>query len=189
MIKKYKTTYARGGPISTIVAVTVAKVLISRNPELELQHIDLDSSSWAKSLFQRMGFVRRMKTTGKPEIPPGAKKEAELLYLHDIVAYIKEYDIPSNLVMNLDQTPLKYVPVSHHTLAKKGKKSVAIAGSSDNRSITGTFIITLDGKFLQLQLIYGGKTEQSLPRFKFPDNFTLSANPKHFNNTEESIKS
>ena len=188
-VQNYLRSYrSRGGPISTIVAVTVAKVLISRNPELELQHIDLDSSSWAKSLFKRMGFVRRMKTTGKPEIPPGAKKEAELLYLHDIVAYIEEYNISPNLVMNLDQTPLKYVPVSHHTLAKKGEKSVAITGSSDKRSITGTFTITLDGKFLPLQLIYGGKTKQSLPRFKFPDSFTLSTNLKHFSNTEESIK-
>ena len=188
-VQNYLRSYrSRGGPISTIVAVTVAKVLIARNPELELQHIDLDSSSWAKSLFKRMGFVRRMKTTGKPEIPAGAKKEAELLYLHDIISYIEEHNIPSNLVMNLDQTPLKYVPVSHHTLAKKGDKSVAIAGSSDKRSITGTFTITLDGKFLPLQLIYGGKTKQSLPRFKFPESFSLSTNPKHFSNTEESIK-
>ena len=72
-------------------------------------------------------------------------------------------------IMNLDQTPLKYIPVSHHTLAKKGNKSVAIAGSSDKRSITGTFTITLDGKFLPLQLIYGGKTKQSLLRYKFPE--------------------
>ena len=35
------------------------------NPHLELDHIDLDSSSWAKSLFRRMGFKKRMKTTGK----------------------------------------------------------------------------------------------------------------------------
>ena len=90
--------------------------------------------------------------------------------------------------MNLDQTPLKFVPVSHHTLAKKGTKSVAIAGSSDKRSITGTFTITLGGKFLPLQLIYGGKTKQGLPRFKFPQSFSLSTSPKHFSSTEESLK-
>ena len=39
-----------------------------------------------------------------------------------------------------------------------------------------------------MQLIYGGKTKQSLPRFKFPDRFSLSCNPKHFSNTEELIK-
>ena len=39
-----------------------------------------------------------------------------------------------------------------------------------------------------MQLIYGGKTNQSLPRFKFPDTFSLSVNEKHYSNTEESLK-
>ena len=73
-------------------------------------------------------------------------------------------------------------------MTKKGVKSVAIAGSADKRSITGTFVITLNGDFLSLQLIYGGKTKQSLPRYKFPHSFSLSVNPNHFSNTEESIK-
>ena len=90
--------------------------------------------------------------------------------------------------MNLDQTPLKYIPAMQHTMAKKNSTSVPIIGSSDKRSITGTFIITLDGQFLPMQLIYGGKTLQSLPKFKFPDSFSLSVNPKHFSNTQESIK-
>ena len=90
--------------------------------------------------------------------------------------------------MNLDQTPLKYVPTMNHTMAKKNSSSVSIIGSSDKRSITGTFIITLDGNFLPMQLIYGGKTVKSLPNFEFPESFSLSANPKHFSNTKESIK-
>ena len=32
------------------------------------------------------------------------------------------------------------------------------------------------------------KTARSLPRFKFSESFSLSVNPKHFSNTEESIK-
>ena len=39
-----------------------------------------------------------------------------------------------------------------------------------------------------MQLIYGGKTSQSLPRYRFPKGFCLSFNPKHFSNTNESIK-
>ena len=39
-----------------------------------------------------------------------------------------------------------------------------------------------------MQLIYGGKTNQSLLRFKFPESFSLSVNPKHYSNTLESIK-
>ena len=39
-----------------------------------------------------------------------------------------------------------------------------------------------------MQLIYGGKTQQSVPKFDFPDLFSLCAYPKHFSNTEESFK-
>ena len=38
-----------------------------------------------------------------------------------------------------------------------------------------------------MQLIYGGKTAQSLRKFEFPSSFSLSVNPTHFSNTKESI--
>ena len=91
-------------------------------------------------------------------------------------------------MINLDQTHLKLVQCGNNTLAKKNSTNVTIAGSADKRSITGTFSITLSGNFLPVQLIYGGKTNQSLPRYKFPDEFSLSVNEKHFSNTKESIK-
>ena len=105
-------TRSKGGLISSAIDIATAKALITRYPEYDLDHIDLDSSSWAKSLFKRMGFVKRMSTTGKVEIPEGAKRKAELTYLHDIVS-------PSCLVINLDQAPLKYIPSARQTLAKK----------------------------------------------------------------------
>ena len=43
-------------------------------------------------------------------------------------------------------------------------------------------------KFLPMQLTNVGKTAQSLPKLKFPESFSLSANPKHFSNTTESLK-
>ena len=52
----------------------------------------------------------------------------------------------------------------------------------------GAFAITLEGKCLPFQLIYGGKTSKSVPRFQFPDDFSLSVNPSHFSNTDESLK-
>ena len=100
----------------------------------------------------------------------------------------EENKVPSCFILNLDQTPLKYIPVGRQSLAKTGSKSVSIAGSTDKRSITGTFIIFLSDNFLPMQLIYGGKTKQFLPRFKFPESFFLSANPKHFSNKAESLK-
>ena len=101
IVQRYLRAYrSHGGPVNSLIAVSIAKVLIARNPQLNLDHIDLDSSYWAKSLFQRMGFTRRMKTTGKVEIPEGAKHEAELLCLHNIVTIVEEHNIPKNLKQN-----------------------------------------------------------------------------------------
>ena len=100
-----------------------------------------------------------MRTTGKVEIPECARKEAELLYLHNVFTIVEKYEIPHSLIMNLDQTLLKYIAAMNHTMAKQISKSVSIAGSLDKRSITGTFTITLNGHFLPMQLIYGGKTK------------------------------
>ena len=65
-----------------------------------------------------MGFKKGMRTTGKVEIREGAKKEAKLLYLHSIITSVKKYEIPHSLIINLDQTPLKYIPAMDHTMAK-----------------------------------------------------------------------
>ena len=65
---------------------------------------------------------------------------------------------------------------------------MTIEGSDHKRMITSTFAVTLTGNFLPMQLIYGGKINQSISRYNFPENFCLSANPKHFLNTEESLK-
>ena len=77
---------SRGDFITSVAAVSVAKALIARNPHLMLDHIDLDSSSWAKSFFRRMSFKKCMKTTGKIEIPNGERKRTNfciytILYL------------------------------------------------------------------------------------------------------------
>ena len=150
--------------------------------------VDIESTRWAKSLFTRMHFVRRRKTSSEVDIPDGARKEIEFLFLHDVVSKVEKYKIPPALIINFDQTPLKYVPVGNETLAKKGAQSVTIDGSSDKRSITGTFGISLTRDFLPMQLIYGGKTIQCLPKYKFPKHFYLSFHQKHFSNTTESLK-
>ena len=75
-----------------------------------------------------MGFIKRIKTTGKIEIPDGAKKEAQLLYLYDIVSLVDDYNIPDSLILNLDQIRLKYIQSANHSLAKKGSKSLKLQG-------------------------------------------------------------
>ena len=61
-------------------------------------------------------------------------------------------------------------------------------GNSDKRTITATFAISFKGDFMPMQLIYGGKTTKCLPRFKFPDKFSLSYNETHYSNENEACK-
>ena len=177
----------RGATITRNLVNCVANVLIARNHEL-YGHIDIDGSCYAQSLLRRMGYRRRVGASAKLEIPPGARREAELLYHYDIVQKVEDYNIPPELIIAFDQTPSKYVPVGRTTLAKKGQKDVPLKGMTDKRTITATFAVTFSGEFLPIQLIYGGKTKKSLPRFKFPASFSLSVNKTHYSNEKEAMK-
>ena len=114
--------------------------------------------------------------------------ETEFLFHHEIVTTIEKHNIPGSMIINIDQAPLKYVSTRNFTLEEKGAESFTMEGGSDKRCITETSSITFSNEFLPMQLIYGRKIVQSLPRFKFPQEFSLSANPTNFSNSSESIK-
>ena len=74
-------------------------------------------------------------------------------------------------------------------MAARGEKSVPIKGLTDKRNITLTFVVSLSGESLPMQIINGGKTTASQPRgFQFPKGFCLSQNPKHWSNEQETLK-
>ena len=150
----------KGGVANLVVAIARAKNLIAKSDLEHLKALDLENSPWTNSLFRKMGFVRLAKTTSKPEIPEGTKNEAALILL-----------LPSSMLINIDQTPLKYAPVSNQTMAQKGSKQVSVEGSAYKNAITATFGITYDYQFLPIQFIYDEKTLQSLPIFEFPKAF------------------
>ena len=68
------------------MAVATAKALIERSNLEHLKELDLEYSSWAKSLFT----TGRPATTGRSDIPEGTKKEAEIIFLHQIVDLVEE---------------------------------------------------------------------------------------------------
>ena len=179
-----KAVRARGGIVNQTIAIATAKAIIKSSDGPRL----MPSSSWAQSLFRRMQYRRRMATTSKVPIFPSVREEIKLVFMHRIVHKAEKFNIPPPFIVNVDQTPLKMVPVGRTTLAAVNTKSVPISGSSDKRTITGTFSQTLNGKFLSPQLIYKGKTDRSIPKIRWPEGFSLSANKTHFSNTVESLK-
>ena len=101
---------------------------------------------------------------------------------------IEDYDIPKELILNLDQTSLSYVSPGKYTFNLKGAKTVLNKGINDKRKITATFTVSMTGMFLQIQLIYEGKTPRYLPRFDFPADFNFTFSGNHWSNTEKPIE-
>ena len=89
-------------------------------------NLDLENSSWAKSIFKGIDFVKKAATTVRPDIAEGTHKKGKILFLHQIVDLVKEKNIPPSVTMNFDLTPLKYASVTIHTLTEKGSKHVGI---------------------------------------------------------------
>ena len=75
---------------------------------------------WCQSIFKRLNFVRRKSATAKPMITPGLIKEIGFSFYRDIHELVKWFNIPKELVINIDQTPLPFVLVSSYTIEKKG---------------------------------------------------------------------
>ena len=88
------------------MATATAKSLLARYPDM-VGMIDVENSSWAKSLFERMGYSRRKATSAKLELPPGTRKEVELVFYHQIVEKVDKHNIPESPTLNFDQTPSK----------------------------------------------------------------------------------
>ena len=120
----------KGGVVNTVKAVATAKALITRSSDEYLKLIDLESTTWIKSLFRLMGFCKCAATTSKPEIPELVKREAKLLLQHQVANLVEKYAILHLMIMIFDETLSKFAPVSSRTLDNRGTSHVAIAGMS-----------------------------------------------------------
>ena len=74
-----------------------------------------------------MNYVKRHgSSTAKVAVENFVQVKAQFLF--DIQSLIEIEEIPSSLIINWDQTAIKYVPVSTWTMADKGSKRVKIWG-------------------------------------------------------------
>ena len=123
MVQKFLLAlWSRGGLITSVFVVFVAKAPIARNPQFDVR------SHWpGLTIFGQEGVFAEL-----------ASKTHE-----------------SNWQ---DRNPRWSKESANHTLAKKGSKSIGIAGWDGKQCITQTFTVWLKGGFLPMQLIYGGKT-------------------------------
>ena len=152
------------------------------------------SHQWGRNVLYRMEkegkkMCRHKATTEKMPIAPGLLKEAKLNFQRQIKELQIWHQIPDDLIINFDQTPLSYVCSPNHMLHFKGAKSVPLIGKGKSKQITGTFSCTKSGLFLPMQLIYQGKTQRCHPTgIEFPEGFDVTHTENHWNNEEKVIE-
>ena len=81
------------------------------------------------------------------------------------IAYlVKCYNVPCELVVNIDQTEVHLVPTGGtRTWEVRGSKHVAVTGIEDKRQVTVAVSSSLSGNILPFQVIFTGTTSRSLP--------------------------
>jgi len=192
-VQSYVRATRRTGGLVTTTMVLAAGEAIVRTHNKNLLGEEGDKASggpikltrfWAKSLLNRMCFVKRKATT-TAKMDPSCFAELREQYLFDIKVVVEMEKVPPELVFNWDHTGINIVPGSPWTMEEKGSKRVEVAGLNDKRQITAVFCASLAGEFLPVQLIYQGKTSACLPRYAFPDDWNITHTPNHWSNEDK----
>lgn len=110
-----------------------------------------------------MDWTLRRGTRAAAHIPANAFELCERA-LYRIVHLINFYDIPPELVINMDQTGVMVLMTHNKTYAQKGAKQIDIAGRDEKRAYTLCVATTPAGNILPFQQVWSGKTNVSLPK-------------------------
>ena len=182
IMKYIRAVREAGGVINTAIVIGAASGIVRRmKPDLlesNGSHVALPvKKDWAKYLLAQMKFVKRKATT----------KKLKDNFLMDIKAIATMEEVPDEMILNWDQTAIKYIPVSNWTMATEGSKRIELIGQDDNRQITATFAGTLTGNFLPIQLVYEGKTARCHPLIDFPKGWHITHTTNHWCNEDTMI--
>ena len=178
-----------GGVInSTIVMATARGILKDQNSGLLAEHggsVNI-TKTWAKSLLNRIGWVKRKGTKAARKVPANIEEIKED-FLKRVATKVTEHSIPPSMVVNFDETGVNVVPTSNWTLHAQGSKQVPITGIDDKRQITMVLANTPCGKLLPPQLIYQGKTDKVHAVFNFPETWHITHTPNHWSTEQTNM--
>ena len=143
-----------GGTINHHVVFGVLIGLIKSDPITYGIYLQFQiTNGWIQSLYSRMNLSQHMVTTSRTIVTRTILLEVRTQYLHDIVDSVVTYNIPNEIIINVDQTLSKYVPPENVTMAEKNSKHVAQKVANDNRGTTVTLVESMKGEVLPMQLI------------------------------------
>ena len=117
----------KGGVVNTAITIASASGIVTKK---DSNLLDINggpiclSKPWAKSFLERIGFVKRKGTT-KAQVAAADFEVLKQEFLFTVKSIVEMDEIPTQLVINWDQTGIHYVPVSEWTMEKCGAKRVA----------------------------------------------------------------
>ncbi|RXW18423.1 hypothetical protein EST38_g7441 [Candolleomyces aberdarensis] len=158
-----------GAPLTIVTIRGVMLAIITlQKPEI-LEHktndgltFNLSDDYVRKWVKKNLHWSRRKATKAAQKLPDDWMNQCERSALRKAFV-IKEYDIPSALYVNSDQTQVVYAPGDKMTYAEAGSKQVPVVGVEEKRAFTVMVSVSSDGQLLPFQAIYEGKTERVLP--------------------------
>ena len=166
-----------GAAISRKMVISIGNGMLKANDPNSLSEFGgriMLTINWARGVLKSMDWVKRKGTTGK--VAPSAQFLAEenCAFQRAISTVVYNHDIPADLSINLDQTPLSYVSPGKYTFNFKVAKNILMKSVDDKHQITATFAISATGEILPVLLIYPCETKRCLPDFQFPLTFQIS---------------
>ena len=114
-------------------------------------HINI-TKSLARSILQRMGFVKRKGTKAVKHLPSDFD-DIKAKHLEKVNKVVEEHRVPDSLIINRDQTGCQLVPGGDWTMEQQGTQQITISGLDDKRQITLLLAVSKSGTLLPPQLM------------------------------------
>ncbi|GLB39952.1 hypothetical protein LshimejAT787_0704620 [Lyophyllum shimeji] len=114
-----------------------------------------------------MEWSLRCGTRPAAKLPDDAMEQIERTF-YRVVHLVNLYDIPPELVINMDQTGVILLMSKKRTFAPTNSKQVDISFHDEKRAYTLCVASTPAGDILPFQQVWSGKTANSLPNASAP---------------------
>lgn len=165
MNRRLESLRREGAPISLVCVRGIMVATILRMAPEIFQKKFSDGSSFRASdhflrtyLHEQLAWSERRGTRAAQKIPADWEDQCNRARLR-LAHCIKEWDVPSELILNTDQTQGVFTQGTKLTWAPKGTSQVAIVGSEEKRAFTAVVTVTNSGELLPFQAVYSGSQE------------------------------
>ena len=105
------------------MVITISNGVLKANDPNTLSEFDghiTSTEDWTGGILQSMVWVTRKGITGRIEPSPQLLAEERFIFQKSIVTVVYDYDIRSDLIIDLAETPLFCVSLGKYTFNLKG---------------------------------------------------------------------